>query len=50
MAFDKCLFNKLFQKMLDKGVPLIVVRVLAYIYEEQSGCVKLAGSYQSNSL
>ena len=43
MAFNKCLFSKLFQKMLDKGVPALVVRVLAYIYEEQSGCVRMAG-------
>ena len=43
MAFDKCLFSKLFQKMLDKGVPVLVVRVLSFIYEEQSGCVRLVG-------
>ena len=43
MAFNKCLFSKLFQKMLDKGVPVLVVRVLSFIYEEQSGCVRLVG-------
>ena len=43
MAFDKCFFSKLFQKMLDKGVPVLVVRVLSFIYEEQSGCVRLVG-------
>jgi len=29
--------------MLDKGVPVLVVRVLSFIYEEQSGCVRLVG-------
>ena len=29
--------------MLDRGVPVMVVRVLSFIYEEQSGCVRLAG-------
>ena len=33
-AFDKCLFNKLFEKMLDKGIPPVVVRVLAFAYTE----------------
>ena len=42
-AFDKCRFDKLFQKLLDKGLPPIVIRVLIFIYEEQTGCVKLAG-------
>ena len=40
-AFDKCLFDKLFQKLIDRKVPAIVVRVLAFVYEEQLGCVKL---------
>ena len=43
MAFNKCLFSKLFKTMLDKGVPALVVRALACVYEEQSGCVRLAG-------
>ena len=42
-AFDKCKFDKLFQKLIDKGLPLIVIRILIFAYEEQSGCVKLAG-------
>ena len=29
--------------MLDKGVPLVVVRVLIIAYEEQKGWVRLAG-------
>ena len=42
-AFDKCKFNKLFEKLIDKKLPAIVVRALIYMYEEQTGCVKLAG-------
>ena len=42
-AFDKCLFDQLFKKLLKRKVPPIVVRTLIYIYEEQEGCVKLAG-------
>ena len=42
-AFDKCLFDKLFQKMIKRKVPPIVIRVLVFVYEEQEGCVKLAG-------
>ena len=42
-AFDKCRFYKLFTKLIDKGLPPIVVRVLIFSYEEQTGWVKLAG-------
>ena len=42
-AFDKCKFDKLFGKLIDKKVPAIVVRTLIHMYEEQTGCVKLAG-------
>ena len=42
-AFDKVKFDTLFQKLIEKGLPPIVVRVLIYIYEKQSGFVKLAG-------
>ena len=42
MAFDKCLFSKLFQKLSSK-LPFIVVRALLWVYQEQSGCVKLGG-------
>ena len=37
-AFDKCRFDKLFTKLINKGLPHIV-----FIYEEQTGCVTLAG-------
>ena len=43
MAFDKCRFDLLFQKLIDKGLPAIVVRVLIFMYEEQTGNVRLAG-------
>ena len=47
MAFDKCRFDLLFQKLLDKGLPAIVVRTLVYVFEEQTGHVKLAGRKSS---
>ena len=40
-AFDKCLFDKLFEKLLDRHIRPIVIRALIYVYEEQEGCVKL---------
>ena len=40
-AFDKCLFSKLFDKMLGKGIPPVVVRALVFAYMEQKGRVKL---------
>ena len=42
-AFDKCRFDHLFEKILKRSVPPIVVRVLIFMYEEQTGCVKLSG-------
>ena len=39
-AFDKCKFSLLFTRLLDKGLPPIVVRVIAFIYMEQYGWVK----------
>ena len=40
-AFDMCRFDKLFQKLVDRSVPAVVIRALVHIYEEQTGCVKL---------
>lgn len=40
-AFDKCRFDKLFEKLLARKVPAVVIRVLIYIYEEQTAHVKL---------
>ena len=34
-AFDKCKFNKLFEKLLVRKVPPVVIRVLIFVYEEQ---------------
>ena len=39
-AFDKCLFSKLFGKILDRGVPSFFVRGLLASYELQKVCVK----------
>ena len=42
-AFDKCRFSTLFEKLQERNVPPIVIRVLIFIYEEQEGGVKLVG-------
>ena len=42
-AFDKCVFSSLFEKLIDRGLPPIVVRVLACVYEEQKGCASWSG-------
>ena len=42
-AFDLCRFSTLFQKLLDRDLPAIVIRLLAYVYEEQAGCVRWDG-------
>lgn len=39
-AFDKCRFSLLFKRLLDKGLPPIVVRALAFIYTQQYSWVK----------
>ena len=36
-------FSTLFQKLLDRDLPAIVIRLLAYVYEEQAGCVRWDG-------
>jgi hypothetical protein len=47
-AFDKCLFDKLFGKLIVKGLPAVVIRVLVFMYEEQQGWVKLGGKRSSS--
>ena len=47
-AFDKCRFDKLFEKLLSKGLPAIVVQVLIFAYEEQQAWVKLSGKRSSS--
>ena len=39
-AFDLCKLSILFYRILDSGVPPIVVRCLMYMYEEQHGWVR----------
>ena len=39
-AFDKCSFHALFQKLSDKKLPPIVIRVLMFVYQEQTAWVK----------
>ena len=39
-AFDTCRFDILFQRILDKGVPAIVVRALMYSYQHQYAWVR----------
>ena len=46
-AFDKCEFSSLFSKIIEQGVPAVVVRMLVYVYEEQVGCVKWGGVMSS---
>ena len=47
MAFDKCLFSTLFTKLLEKGIPAIIVRVLCFAYQEQKAWVRLGGRNSS---
>ena len=46
-AFDKCQFDKLFKKLIIKGLPAVVIQVLIFVYQEQEGCVKLGGKKSS---
>ena len=46
-AFDKCQFDQLFQKLLDKKVPAVVVRMLIYVYTEQVAWVKWGNEVSS---
>ena len=39
-AFDKCKFDILFGKLVDRKVPAVVIRVLLFVYEEQYAWVK----------
>ena len=39
-AFDKCRFDILFKKLVDRNVPAVVTRVLMLVYEEQQAWVK----------
>ena len=39
-AFDNCQFSTLFSRLLERGMPAIVVRVIIFVYEEQYAWVK----------
>ena len=39
-AFDTCKFSILFNKLLDAGLPPVVIRVLMYVYQEQFAWVR----------
>ena len=47
-AFDMCRFSTLFQKLLDRNLPPIVVRLLIFVYEEQEGCTVWDGIRSSS--
>ena len=42
-AFDNIVWDKMFEQILDKGVPAVVVLVFVHAYQEQKGWVRLAG-------
>ena len=39
-AFDKCSFHALFKKLIGKNLPPIAIRVLMFVYQEQTAWVK----------
>ena len=39
-AFDKCKFVPLFEKLLERNVPSIIVRMLIFVYTQQEAWVK----------
>ena len=45
-AFDKVCHWRLFKKLLERQVPLLIVRLLMYWYQHQTACVKW-GAYTS---
>ena len=46
-GFDRVKFSTLFDTLLKKGLPAIVVRILIFSYTEQSGVVQVAGRRSS---
>jgi hypothetical protein len=46
-AFDTCQFSTLFQRLLARGMPDMVVRVIIRVYEDQYAWVKWGGSRSS---
>jgi hypothetical protein len=46
-AFDMCSFEVLFKKLMDKGLPPLVVRTLVFIYQEQTAWVRWGSAKSS---
>ena len=46
-AFDMCSFEVLFKKLMDKGLPPLVVRTLVFIYQGQTSWVRWGGARSS---
>ena len=46
-AFDMCSFEVLFKKLMEKGLPPLVVRTLVFIYQEQTAWVRWGGAKSS---
>ena len=46
-AFDTCQFSTLFQRLLDRGLPAIIVRVIIRVYEYQYAWVKWGNTRSS---
>ena len=39
-AFDTCKFNILFSRLIDRGLPAVIVRVIIFVYENQYAWVR----------
>ena len=46
-VFDTCQFSTLFTRLLESGMPAIIVRVIIFVYEEQYAWVKCGSSKSS---
>ena len=46
-AFDTCQFSTLFTRLLERGMPAIIVRVIIFVYEEQYAWVKWGSARSS---
>ena len=49
-AFDKVLHSVLFSKLVRRGVPGYIVRLLCYWYDRQAVCVCQMGQFAIGSL
>jgi len=47
-AFDRVNHNTLFKKLLSRGVPCYIVRILAFWYANQTNCVRWGGVYSDS--